>query len=69
MSDGESGPTAQGCPLCDWDGRIAETNTHTHQFYTHVTIEDGTLITHGQCSERIRERIGLLSKIKGFVNV
>lgn len=41
----------RGCPLCEWNGDIAETHDRTTMYYTHVEIRDGTLVDLGQCSE------------------
>jgi hypothetical protein len=45
-----------GCPVCDWDGQVAETHDHNHRYYTHVVVKDGELLKGRTCSERTRPK-------------
>lgn len=53
---------SEGCPLCEWNGHIAETHTRKSMIYTHVTIEADdrgrkVLVERGACMEPRRPSI------------
>lgn len=51
------------CPVCEWDGRIAEKHDRSHKHYTHITIEDGTVVSGQTCSIEVRSTPSILAKI------
>ncbi len=56
----------RGCPVCEWDGRVAETHDADHRYYTHVIIKDGEYFEGRTCSERTRPRKpSLLERLLG----
>lgn len=56
--------STDGCPVCDWEGEIAQTHDRSHRYYTHVVVEDGELFRGRTCSERTRpKKPGLLARI------
>lgn len=52
----DSTPNERGCPKCEWDGEVAITHDYTHEYFTHVIIQNGELFHGGKCTRRIRER-------------
>jgi len=58
-----------GCPVCDWDGKVAATHDYDHEYYTHLIIEDGEMFRGKTCSRRTRPRRGALAKIRSIIGL
>lgn len=63
MAGEPSGDGIDGCPVCDWSGRVAETHDYTHRYYTHVKVVDGEILSGKTCSIGTRPKRSFLGKI------
>jgi hypothetical protein len=55
---------SDGCPVCDWDGEVAQTHDYDHRYYTHVIIKNGEMFRGKTCSERTQPRKpGLVERV------
>lgn len=51
-----------GCPVCGWDGPVAEHQTRTARNYTHAFIVEGELLTGKTCRQLKERKRGLVGK-------
>lgn len=59
---------SDGCPVCGWSGEVARTCDYSHNYYTHIIVQDGEMFWGKTCSMRTRpERPSLLSRLLGAV--
>jgi hypothetical protein len=39
-----------GCPLCEWEGRVAESHSRAHLHYQHIIVKDGDVFHGPTCT-------------------
>lgn len=58
---------SDGCPVCNWSGEVAHTHDYTHQYYTHVIVNNGEVFKGKTCSERTRPKRGLIEQLRRHI--